>query len=1071
MGVNFTENYFIYHLHSDYSTCVANADSATKIDAYINKAKELGMTALCFSEHGNIYNWWEKRTKVLNAGMKWIHGIEAYITFNDLDCEEPVKTRDNYHTVLIAKNYDGFLELNKLVTDSQNRKDGHFYYVPRIRFKDLKTTSKNIIITTACIASPLGKGAPEEAEEYIDFLVNNKDRCYLEIQHHNVDKQKEYNLYLLELSKRTGLNLIAGTDTHSIDEEHAKAREILLKAKHNKFDDEEGWDLTFKTYNELISAYEKQDCIPKEIYLQAIENTKLIEDVCEDYDFDLTPKYPNLFDEPEKEFRKSIYECLEKHPYALKNHTREELDKRIEEEIDVYKKTNSISYMLFQKYLRDREHENGIYTGPSRGSVSGSMVAYILGITDVDSMKFDLNFFRFMNPARQTTPDIDSDYYAVDREKAKELVLNDKSLNTCEIAAFSTIAIRGAVREVGRALEISLGEVDEICSQLVQDENGNETLPDNIKEKYPELSYYVELLDGVIVAVGNHPAGILCSTDDIYSQIGLASILSVDKKVKYITQVDKHGIEEMNWIKMDFLGLDNVGVINNTCKLAGIERVTPDNIPLDDQEVWDEIAKDTTCVFQFESGFASQLLRNMFSKETIRRIRDKFPNISYLKLMSFCNGLIRPGAASFRDEASHGIFKDNGLKEINDLLGNELGHLCMQESIMKFLVQFCGYSAAESDNCRRAIAKKKGTEQLIPEIESRFVDYTSKTYNIPVEKCQQIIKPFIQTILDASSYAFSWNHSDPYSFIGYACAYLRHYYPLEFITSCLNVWKDKATKTKDIIAYANSKKIYISEPRFRYGRTDYFIDKETKTIYKGMQSIKYCNATIADELFSLRNNRYDYFMDLLIDIDRKTTVDARQLDILIKLDFFSEFGNSRMLDYCVGFFRKFKEGNAKQMYKAILANDKTLEEIVKRNSRATEKTYLDLNTIQILHECEEQTQIREPVDYPIGKKIEWQQEYLGYTNIQTGKPEDKLKLVVLGIRYLMTKDKSKCWAAELELMSIGTGIKNKLMVFKRTLDKTPLKVYNIITVEYKDMKLEKRGQYSNWYLNKYNLIE
>ena len=311
----------------------------------------------------------------------------------------------------------------------------------------------------------------------------------------------------------------------------------------------------------------------------------------------------------------------------------------------------------------------------------------------------------------------------------------------------------------------------------------------------------------------------------------------------------------------------------------------------------------------------------------------------------------------------------------------------------------------------------------------------------------------------------------PYSFIGYACVYLRHYYPLEFITSCLNVWKDKPAKTKDVIAYANSKKIYISEPRFRYGRTDYFIDKESKTIYKGMRSIKYCNSTIADELFALRNNKYDYFMDLLIDIDRKTSVDSRQLDLLIKLDFFSEFGNSRMLDYCVGFFRKFKEGTAKQMSKALLANDSTLEEIVKRNSRATEKTYLDLNTVQILHECEEQIQIRNPVDYPIGKKIEWQQEFLGYTNIQTGKEEDKLTLVVLGIRYLMTKDKSKCWAAELDLMSIGTGIKNKMMIFKRVLDKTPLKVYNIIKVEYKNMRLEKRGQYSNWYLDKYNLIE
>lgn len=367
-----------------------------------------------------------------------------------------------------------------------------------------------------------------------------------------------------------------------------------------------------------------------------------------------------------------------------------------------------------------------------------------------------------MNPDRQTTPDIDSDYYAVDREKAKELVLNDKSLNTCEIAAFSTIAIRGAVREVGRALEIPLDKVNDICDRLAIDsETGEETLPKDVAEEYPELAYYSELLNGVIVAVGNHPAGILCSTDDIYSEIGLSSILSVDKKVKFITQLDKHGIEEMNWIKMDFLGLDNVGVINNTCKLAGIERVTPDNIPLDDMAVWDEMSKDTTCIFQFESGFASQLLKNMFSKSTIKKIRDKFPDISYLKLMSFCNGLIRPGAASFRDEASRGIFKDNGLKEINDLLGNELGHLCMQESIMKFLVQFCGYSAAESDNCRRAIAKKKGTEQLIPEIESRFIDYTSKNYGVPADKCKEIIKPFIQTILDASSYAFSWNRMVP----------------------------------------------------------------------------------------------------------------------------------------------------------------------------------------------------------------------------------------------------------------------------------------------------------------------
>lgn len=383
------KNYVIYHLHSDLSNAVTNVDSVTKFEEYIKAASECGMKAMAFSEHGSIMEWWHKKCAIEKAGMKYIHAIEAYLTMT-LD----EKVRDNYHCVLIAKNYDGVMELNRLVSKSFNRNDNHFYYVPRISFDELFATSDNIIITTACVGGVLGKGGKIAQERFLDFLKANKHRCFLEIGHHIDQKQVEYNGRLVELHRETGVPLIAGTDTHALNDEHVQGRSILQLSKKIHFDGEERWDLRFKSYQELIAAYEKQGSLPSDVYEEAIENTNVMAGMVEEFNMDKGTKYPHIYENPEETFRQKIDEAVERHPYALTNHTKEEIQSIVDEEFEVYKATKSIDFMLLQTYLREWEREHDIQCGYGRGSVSGSMVAYLLGITQMDSLRFGLNFFR-----------------------------------------------------------------------------------------------------------------------------------------------------------------------------------------------------------------------------------------------------------------------------------------------------------------------------------------------------------------------------------------------------------------------------------------------------------------------------------------------------------------------------------------------------------------------------------------------------------------------------------------------------------------------------------------------------
>lgn len=1039
-------NYTVLHCHTDLSSATTNIDSVTKYEDYIKYASELGMKAIAITEHGNILSWVKKKETCEKYGLKYIHGIEAYLTET---IEE--KVRDNYHCCLYAKNWDGVKELNKLISSSFNRKDNHFYYAPRILIDDLFNTSDNIIITSACLGGVFNKGNSKIKERFLNFFIQNKHRCFLEIQHHNVEDQISYNKYLYELSKEYDLQLVANTDTHCLNKIHEKGRSILQKAKNIYFDNEEGWDLTFKTYDELIESYKKQNSLPIDIVLKAIENTNKIADMIEPFELNREYKYPKLYEDGEQVLKQKINEGILRLGINEYDNYQSEYIPRIYEELETYKHNKAIDFLLLDEDIKSWARSNDMYCGYSRGSCSGSIICYLIGMTDVDSIRFNLNFSRFMNKERVSLADVDTDWSPADRDKVKEYIYSKEGLYCADIITFNTVALKGSIRDVARALEYPLDLVDEICKNIEEKE-------EYYREKYEDLFEYVDIINGTIVSIGTHPCGICCSPIPLDENMGLLSLSTCENPV---TMLNMKEIDSLNYVKLDVLGLDNIQLINETCKLANIERLTPQNIDDNDEKVWMSIREDTTGIFQWE-GTGEHYIKDLFSDDTIDKIKKQNPDFKFIDLMSVGNGAIRPAGASYRDELSHGIFRDNGNNELNKLLSSTLGYLVYQEQILSFLHEFCGYTMGEADIVRRGFAKKLGTEQYIPRIKEGFIKTMKEKYNTNEKESEKIVESFIQVIQDASSYLFSLNHSLPYSYIGYICGYLRYYYPLEFFTVFLNINKDNAEKSSKALEYMKNIGISLKSPKFRYSKSEYFMDKENNIIYKGIGSIKYMNNIVAEQLYELRDNQYDTFTDLLIDIKEKTSCNTRQLDILVKLDFFQEFGKRAKLLEVVNIFN--------QLYgKKQIKKDKLIckEELVRQYATTeTDKIFKGIDMIGLIKHLESNLPNE---DITIKEIIKAELEYTGVSNYRNDDLEEGTLIVVA----VDTK-----YSPKLRFLNPLTGNTENVKISKKVFKNQPLEVGDMIIVYGIDEKPKKTkmdgkwvetGEYEYW-LSDYQII-
>ena len=968
-----SKNYTVYHLHDEDSLL----DSCTNYKLYIDKAVELGQKAIAFTNHGNIYNWIERKMYCDEKGIKYIHGVECYLT----EQLEP-KVRDNYHTILIAKNQEGFKELNKLV-DLSTQED-HFYYKPRLSFDEFFNISDNIIKISACLASPLSKypsyvtkrseeqitSLKTKLEEELKVLLKESDDKtaeieliknryeeqieetqdinqyreifdkllqtydYYEIQPHVKSlEQIKYNQMLYEASKQYGKPLIAGTDTHSINQYKAECRSILQKAKHIEFSDEDSFDLTYKSYDELIEMFKQQNSLPMNVILEAIENTNRMADSVEDFVLDKSVKYPKLYDNEEEVLNKRIAQKLkEKLDKGIIN--KKDLPKytaNILEEMRVFKKINMVGFMLFMSELVCWCWDNGIPIGPCRGSVGGSTVAYITDIIDVDPVKWGTIFSRFANEDREEVGDIDIDIAPDQRDLVYQHIIESFGYDkTAYILAIGTVADKGAIDEIGRALNIQLDEVAKIkelysaYKDLIdaakkrikeiesthefeqiknvtleelkrktheEDENliklkieydkkqkelneATKLMTDLREKQYPELFYYFDGLVGTAVSQSFHPAGIVVSPVTLPDNYG--TFWNDGKRILCINMEEIH--DGAGLVKYDLLALKNIQIIRKTCEYAGIKYPKSHEINWNDQKVWNDIIVSPAGIFQFESPFAYQMLHD-YSPKCVNDL-------------SIINASLRPSGASYRDRLLAKEPNKNPSPIIDDLLKDNNGYLIFQEDTIKFLQNICGLSGSEADNVRRAIGRKQmdRLQKALPQILEGYCNMSPQPRYVAEEEA----KTFLKIIEDSSRYQFGYNHSTGYSMIGYMCAYLRYYYPEEFIAAYLNC----ANNGDDIIngtELAKIKNISINNIKFGHSRSEYTVDKENNALYKGISSIKFCNAQIAEELYELSKNNYNSFPELLKDINEKTSVNSRQLMILTILDFFSDFGKNKYL--------------------------------------------------------------------------------------------------------------------------------------------------------------------------------
>ena len=803
-------NYVVYHLHSDMSLL----DSCTKYQDYISKAVELGQKAICFTEHGNIFNWVSKKNDCEKAGLKYLHGCEVYLT----EQLEP-KISDNYHTVLIAKNFDGVLELNNLI--SLSNEPSHFYFKPRISFDEFFNISDNVIKISACLDSPLAR---LENPVLLDKLIKAYD--YLEIQPHiTSEEQKIYNKRLYEYSKQYRKPLIAGTDTHSLNQYKAECRAMLQLAKKIPYALEDTFDLTYKSYDELVEMFKQQDCLNKNVYLEAIENTNRMADSVEEFELDTSFKYPKVYDDDIAELKnrldKRLREMIDTGVIPKEQH--KQFIENLREEVRVFEKINMCGYMLFMSDLIEWCHNNDIPTGVARGSCGGSCVAYVLGIIDINPVQWHTVFSRFANEDRKEIGDIDIDFAPNDREKVYNHMIEEFGEQyTDYILVLETISDKGCIDEIGRALSFKYPDnILYSLESMKQIKKEYEANPEDTKTKYPDIFYYFDGMLNTIISQSIHPCGMVVSPITLNDNYG--ELRSDGKK---IIQIDTKAIHDVSLVKYDILCLKSVGIIKDTCASAGISYPQTHLIDWNDKAVWEDMIRCPQGIFQFESAFAFQNLC-AFKPQSIFD-------------MSLVTAVLRPSGSSYRDSLMKKQIHHNISPLIDELLKDNYGYLIYQCDVLKFLQQICGLSGSEADNVRRAIARKQmdELEQVLPKIQEGYVEKSGK----PREEALKELEEYIQTLIDVSSYMFGYNHSIAYCLIGYLCAYLRYYYPADFILSYLN----NADNEDDIVAgYELSKKYHIPimPAKFRHATDKYMLDKENNTIYKGVASIKFLNKT------------------------------------------------------------------------------------------------------------------------------------------------------------------------------------------------------------------------------------
>ena len=880
------------HVHTEYSLL----DGSNKIKEYVARAKELGMNSAAITDHGVMYGVIDFYREARKQGINPILGCEVYVAPNSRFDREVTGGDDRYyHLVLLAENNEGYENLTKIV--SKGFVEG-YYYKPRVDKELLRTYHKGIIALSACLAGEvpryLTKGMYEEAKdralEYQEIF--GKGNYFLELQDHGIPDQQLVNQQLMKLSQETGIELVATNDVHYTYADDAKAHDILLCIQTGKkLSDEyrmryEGGQYYVKSEEEMAALFPYAR--------QALENTQKIADRCSvEIEFGVTklPKY----DVPEgytswEYLQKLCYEGLDQR-YRTPS---QELKDRLAYELDTIRHMGYVDYFLivwdFIKYAKD----HGIAVGPGRGSAAGSIVSYCLGITTIDPIHYQLLFERFLNPERVSMPDIDVDFCYERRQEVIDYVTRKYGKDcVAQIVTFGTLAARGVIRDVGRVMDLPYAYVDSIAKMIPQElgitiDKALQMNPElrKLYESDETVTHLIDMakrLEGLPRHCSMHAAGVVICQKPVEEYVPLSRAADGTITTQFIMTT----LEELGLLKMDFLGLRTLTVIQNAVQLARKKQpdLQIDKIDYDDKAVLDYIGTGKTeGIFQLESGG----MKNFMKELQPHSLEDVIAGIS----------LYRPGPMDFIPQYIRGKNDRSSITydcpQLEPILAPTYGCIVYQEQVMQIVRDLAGYTLGRSDLLRRAMSKKKAA---VMEKERKTFVYGDEETGVP--GCikngidEQTANKIYDEMIDFAKYAFNKSHAAAYAVVSYQTAWLKYYYPVEYMAALMTSVIDNPTKVAEYIYVCRQMGIRILPPDINKGEADFSVDGGD--IRYGLAAIKSIGRPVIRAIVNDRKELGEFrnLEDFITRISSRELMNKRLVENLIKAGALDVLGGTR----------------------------------------------------------------------------------------------------------------------------------------------------------------------------------
>ena len=933
--------YCNYHKH-DHVSSIMTPDTHIRCEEYVKRAVELGHTTYFTTNHGTGGDIFEAKTICDKYGIRCLFGVEGYIVPNPLE-----KDNRNYHIIIIPTTNKARKKVN-LITSRANEEG--FYYKPRIFVEDLLSLDKNdVYITTACVAGLL-RDDDSYNQIFLPLAKHFKDSMLLEVQTHNVDIQKQINKKCIDLSEKFNLKLIAANDSHYVYPEQYKDRLEYLKGKGINYGDEDSFILDYPDRDTMVERFRIQGVLSEHQIQEAIDNTKLFlscEDIILDKEIKMPSIYPNLTPQEKiKELKKHINKkfaqiCREEN---ITGDKKKEYIKGIRDEMKVIEDTSEINtadYFLFNE--RNTElainKYGGILTRTGRGSCGSFYINRILGMTQLDRFTAPIKLYpeRFMSTARllenRAMPDID--FNVVDQEpfvKASRELLGEHGCYP--MIAYGTMKDGEAFRNVCRSHGLSYDEYNEVAKNIENYENDEKWKP-----YIDEAKKYI----GAIVSASVHPCAHLLMNADIREELGIVRVGNA-----LCVMITSSEADEYKYLKNDYLIVSCWKLIAETFDMINkpimsIKELL-DNI---DDKVWDLYKNGLTCTLnQCDGDWATRLLTEYQVK-----------NLAEIAMFVAC---IRPSFNSWRDKFINREKYSTGSKDLDNVLSSTNAYILFQENLMQYF-DWLGVTPSESIGLIKKISKKKIHQEDFDNLESRL--RKQWVINTGSEDMFNETWAMIQSCI---SYGFAAPHALAVAIDSLYGAYLKANYPLEYYTVCLNNYSDDENKTKKLTEELSTFDIKILPIKFRHSKDTYSPDKENNAIYKGIASVKFLNAEVAQLMYEMREQEFPTFIDFL----KVNPCNSRQTEILIKLDFFSEFGKSQKLldeyDIYTTYYGK------KQFKKEKITLD---DETMNKFATSTDKMYKITDSEGLIKELCNRVDDK---SIPIKERLTAEAEYLGY---------------------------------------------------------------------------------------------